>query len=285
MYEKSVTRSDPACFVILLDRSHSMSGSWRGTGSTLAEGAARAVNKILLDLAIKSTKEQGGSMRHYFDVGVFGYGVRPIASGEGVESALGGALEGKAIVPLPELANNPIAVRQDPSIDQVSVTAKIPIWVEPAHGYRTPMCEAIAVAGEHVFDWAAAHPNSFPPIILNITDGLVTDSPYKDMELSEWANRLTAIKTEDGPALLLNIFLSANPADGVLFPASGHGLPDPGPELFSISSPLPAPMIAHARASQMPVEPGARGLGFNADLAMLVQFLEIGTRVAEIQDR
>lgn len=285
MYDQPFSRTNPGCIVFLLDRSDSMKQQWGGSNMTLAEGAASALNKILLDLCIKSTKEVGGAVRHYFDIGIFGYGACPIAQTEGVESALSGSLTGYALIPLTTLADNPIAVRETPSIDIGAGSARIPVWVEPIHGYRTPMCEAIAVAGAHVFDWTNQHPHSFPPIVINITDGMVTDSPHEGADLDEWAKRLTTIETSDGAALLLNIFLSPIPGNGVLFPASPAGLPEPGPELFSISSTLPQAMIKNAQAAEVKVEPGAHALGFNADLAMLLKFLEIGTRVAEIRDR
>lgn len=284
MYEQTFSRTNPGCIVFLLDRSDSMKRVWGNGRDSLAQGAARALNKILLDLCVKSTKEVGGSARHYFDVGVFGYGARPVAGGEGVESAFGGALAGQAIVPIPQLFDNPLAVAEEPSAD-ATPGARIPIWVEPVFGHRTPMCQAIATAGGHVFDWAAAHPQSFPPIVINITDGLVTDNPFDGADLTDWAGRLASIETSDGNALLLNIFLSADGAPEVLFPVTPAGLPQPGPELFGISSPLPKTMVANARASLVDVPDGARGLVFNAGLATLVKFLEIGTRVAEIRDR
>jgi hypothetical protein len=105
-----------------------------------------------------------------------------------------------------------------------------------------------------------------------------TDSPFEGADLATWAQRLTTISTNDGQALLFNIFLSPSPGAGIWFPTSGANLPQPGPELFSISSPMPQKMIDNARSAHVHVEPGARGLVFNADLAMLVKFLEIGTR-------
>jgi hypothetical protein len=142
------------------------------------------------------------------------------------------------------------------------------------------MCQAVAVAGAHVYEWASAHPDSFPPIIINITDGMVTDSPYEGADLEEWAQRLVNIQTSDGPALLFNIFLSPAPtASPVMFPATDHGLPSPGSELFRISSLLPPPMVANAQSSGTPVGPGGRGFGFNADATNLVRFLEVGTKV------
>lgn len=286
MYEQTFSRRNPGCLVFLVDRSDSMKRPWHGSGGTLASGAARAINTVLHQLAILATKEMGAlAPRHYFDIAVFGYGAMPSTGAEGVESALGGALTGRGLVPLPELATNPLAYREEPSVDRGSPGATVPVWVEPHFGHRTPMCEAFSVAGYTAHEWASAHPESFPPIVVNITDGLVTDSPFEGASLQEWATRLSTVETDDGPALLFNVFLSADPVPPVLFPTAAHGLPEPGPELFDISSPLPDAMIGNARGGGVPVSPGARGLGFNADLATLDKFLEIGTRQADIHGR
>jgi len=279
MYSRDISRRDPGCVVFLLDRSDSMKQAWGNSRETMAEGAARALNETLLELLFTSQGEPGKA-RHYFDVGIFGYGLRPVAGGEGVEPAFGGKLAGQPLVALPDLRDNPIAVRETPSVDAGAPPSRVPVWVEPVYGHRTPMCQAVAVAGAHVYEWATAHPDSFPPIIINITDGMVTDSPYEGAGLDEWAQRLVNIQTSDGPALLFNIFLSpAGSAHPVMFPATDHGLPAPGPDLFRISSPLPPPMVANAHSTGIAVEPGARGFGFNADAYNLVRFLEVGTKV------
>lgn len=280
-YRQTVSRSAPGCVVILLDRSDSMKLAWGRTGASLAVGAALAVNNILLDMCIKATAEVNAPVRHYFDVGVFSYGARLGTPGEGVESAFGGALAGRGLVPLPELAEHPVAVREEPSIDAMPVSAKMPVWVEPVHGYRTPMCEAIAVAGGHVFDWVAAHPDSFPPIVVNITDGMVTDSPYEGATLQDWVKRLRSIETNDGATLFFNVFLSPFEVEEVVFPADPTGLPPPGPELFALSSPLPPLMADNARVDGYDVRPGARGLALNVSRSTLLRVLQIGTRVPD----
>src|SRR6266487_2301696 len=263
MYERDISRRDPGCVVFLLDRSDSMKSTWVNSQETLAQGAARVLNEILLELLFTSQGEPGKA-RHYFDIGIFGYGLRPVAGGEGVEPAFGGKLAGQPLVALPDLRDNPIAVRETPSVDIGAPPSRVPVWVEPVHGYRTPMCQAVAVAGAHVYEWANAHPDSFPPIIINITDGMVTDSPYEGASLEEWAQRLVNIQTSDGPTLFFNIFLTPAASNGVLFPATDYSLPEPGPQLFRISSLLPPPMIANAQSTGTTVEPGARGFGFNA---------------------
>jgi hypothetical protein len=284
MYDQTFSRQNPGCIVMLLDRSESMATQWRNSGMTLADGAARAINRILFDLCMRSTKEVGGAVRDYFHVLVLGYGARPVAGGEGVESAFGGSLTGRGITSLPELASAPLAIREEPTVDATAVRTRMPVWVEPVSGYRTPMCEAIAVAGAHIFEWIETHSNSFPPIVINITDGLVTDSPYEGADLAEWAKRLTTMETLDGPSLLFNVFLSSE-GDPAFFPTSGHAFPDPGPQLFDMSSVLPAPMVRNARAAGVAVEPGSRAMCFNADLEALVKFLEIGTRAVDIPNR
>jgi hypothetical protein len=280
VYEQALSRRNPGCIIFLIDRSDSMKSPWAGTGMTMAQGAALAINRILLELCIMSTKEAGGAMRSYFYIGCYGYGLCPSHGGEGVESALPGGLAVRGIVPLPELAANPIAIRDELSVDPTQGSSRAPKWVAAHHGWRTPMCEAFALVGAHIYEWAAAFTASFPPIICHLTDGMVTDSPYEGADLAEWASRLTSIRTSDGPALLLNIFLSPSTARVVSYPASADGLPDPGPALFAISSPLPGPMIINARAANIPVAEGARGFVFNADLSSLLSFLEIGTRIS-----
>ena len=69
MYQQTVSRKYPGLVVFMIDRSDSMWRTWAGTRFSLAEGAAQAVNRILFDLCIKSTKEVGAPLRNYFYVG------------------------------------------------------------------------------------------------------------------------------------------------------------------------------------------------------------------------
>lgn len=278
-HRELVTSHNPGCIVVLLDRSDSMKQPWAGTRGTLAQGAAQVLNNILIDLCFIATKDIDAPMKHYFDVAVISYGACLTKPGEGVESAFGGELTGRWLVPLPELAHKPLAMREEESIDRMAERSMMPVWVEPVHGYRTPMCEAIAVAGQHVFEWAQQHPKAFPPIVVNITDGMKTDDGYKGVALVDWAARLRSIETDDGPSLLFNIFLSPSQAPEQLFPTSPTGLPEPGPELFEMSSVLPAQMLDNARADGIDVRPGARALAFNASRSTLLRVLQIGTRV------
>jgi hypothetical protein len=71
-------------------------------------------------------------------------------------------------------------------------------------------------------------------------------------------------------------------ADKILFPSGAELLPDKlAQDLFKMSSVLPGPIFDRAVMEGFPLEPNARGFVFNADLVGLLQFLDMGTRVAK----
>ena len=70
-------------------------------------------------------------------------------------------------------------------------------------------------------------------------------------------------------------------AQQIAFPSTPDGLPDElARVLFHMSSVLPDSFYRNALAEGIPMSPGARGMAFNADLVVLVKFLDMGTRAA-----
>lgn len=277
LYRQEISRATPGCLVFLLDRSDSMKEQWGQTGMTLADGASAAINNLLWELSLMCT-DRDGSHKHYFDIAVIGYGIR--SDGQfGVESAFGGALSGRYLVSSTDVAENPLGIREFQTPDG---PVRKPVWVEPMHGYATPMCAAFDMAGSLVFDWVQQHPTSFPPVVFNITDGVVTDSPYSQPPIlaGDLVHQLKTLSTANGSTLLFNVFLSPYATvDRVFLPNTPQGLPVPGPEMFEWSSVLPAPMIeAAAGRLGITVAPGARGLAFNAAPEQLTNLLDIGSK-------
>jgi hypothetical protein len=184
---------------------------------------------------------------------------------------------------LPELADNPIAGRSDSSVDPVAGRSRLPEWIEPVHGQRTPMCQAIDLVGAPRAALGQSLPALHPPIIINITDGMVTDSPYRGQTLEQWAKQLTSIQTSDGSALLFNMLSVAQPGQGVWFPTEGSTLPQPAGAVLDQQH-AAQKIVDNAGVLRSRCSPGPRALVFNADLSMLVKFLEIGTRF-DVRDR
>lgn len=279
MYKAEISRNNPACFLFLIDQSGSMSVPSGGGSSEISKsmGVADAINRLLSNLVIKCSKDDG--VRNYFEIGVIGYG------DDNVSPAFLGKFSGQELVKIEDLANNPSRI--DVRIQKISDGAggileqnvKFPIWFEPVSNGGTPMCKAITYAKKIIERWVSSHMNSYPPIVINITDGESTDGNPISI-----VRDLTGLNTNDGNVLFLNCHLSSHKGAPVLFPDSVAGLPDEyAALLFEMSSILPDAMIQAAQQSGFQVVNQSRGFVFNADLVDLIRFIDIGTRPANLR--
>jgi hypothetical protein len=274
-YSAEITRTNPTCFIFLVDHSSSMLEPFAGQeNKQKSEGVADAINRLLQNLILKCAKSDG--IRDYFYVGVIGYGGR-------VVSALGGSLAGQTLVPISAIANNPLRVEQrtrrvdDGAGGVLEQKFKFPVWFEAKATGRTPMCEALKLAKQYLEVFLGRFSTCYPPLVINITDGMATDGDPLPM-----AKSVQKLASQDGNVLLFNAHVSAVQALAVEFPAVEDHLPDNFAKLlFRMSSTLPPRLFEAARADKFPVQAGARGFVFNADLVSVIRFLDIGTRVAQ----
>ena len=166
---------------------------------------------------IKCAKSEG--VRDYFHVGVIGYGSQ-------VVPALGGALAGRPLVPISEVANSPIRVEQrtkkvdDGAGGLVDQSIKFPIWFEPIAEGTTPMREALELARNTVADFISRTPNCYPPIVVNITDGEANRDPEPA------AASVRDLASSDGGVLLFNAHISSKAGAAVEFPSGETELAD-----------------------------------------------------------
>jgi hypothetical protein len=276
-YTAEISRAMPSCFLFLIDQSGSMEDGWaRESGKSKADGLADIINRLLMNIVIRCTKEEG--VRNFFDIGVIGYG-------SNVGPAFGGALAGRELVPVSDVANLPARIEErtrkveDGAGGLVDQTVKFPIWFDPTASGGTPMCHALTEAHKSLSRWIAQHPTSFPPIVFNITDGEATDG-----DPTNAANLVKNLTTNDGNVLLFNVHVSSTDAAEILFPDSEAGLPDNFAKLlFGISSLLPGYMRTFALQEGLAASSGARGFVFNAHPVAVIQFLDIGTRPSNLR--
>jgi hypothetical protein len=265
-YQRRVDRDHPALFVFLVDQSYSMNEPVAGRADqSKAVALADAINNLLYEMVMRCVKNPQEGPRHYYDLGVVGYGAS-------VGPVLGGQLARRDLVSIIEIANNPMRVEQrDESTQGGSV--RVPIWLDPVADGATPMSGAMDQAGALIARWVKEHSSSFPPILINISDGAATDG-----DPLVWTQRLASLSTEDGNVLLFNLNVSALGGDQIFFPASADELPDDyARQMFAMSSELPGFMQEMAGMQGHTIKPGARGFVFNADITSIVNFLQIGT--------
>lgn len=275
-YAAEISRQNPSCFLFLIDQSGSMNDPFSGTERRKAQALADAVNRLLKELTLKCAKAEG--VRDYYHVGVIGYGAT-------VGPAFGGAIAGRELVPISELANNPARLEDrtkkvdDGAGGLLDQTVKMPIWFDPKAENGTPMNQAFGTAERILQGWLQQHPGCYPPIVINITDGESTDG-----DPAPAAERIKELASGDGNVLLFNLHLSSSAGGAVEFPDSEAAVADPfAQQLYRMSSHLPSKMRDVAKAEGFAVSEGTRGFVFNADLVRMIQFLDIGTRVGTLR--
>ncbi|HZM74305.1 MAG TPA: vWA domain-containing protein [Candidatus Limnocylindrales bacterium] len=262
MYQRPITIDTPGCVLFLLDQSSSMADRSRG-GVSKALGVADMLNRLLSGLVGRCA--QDGSVADLLHVGVLGYSTR-------VQSRLRGV-----VAPISKLQRARLGVLlPGPSDGYGRLVKKRPwplmIWFDPASGGSTSMCAALREAADACLRFVRTHPDSLPPIVINLTDGEATDGdPVRA------AHRLTSIATPDGPPLLFNFHLSVAGGQPLEYPAVLSGVRDPHAyKLFDMSSVLPDQMRAAAARMGIVLAEGARGFAYNARMDSLARFLDIG---------
>jgi len=272
-YSAPISRSNPACILFLIDQSKSMEEPiFAGQGQTKAGMVADAINRLLQNVVLRSAKADG--VRDYFRVGVIGYG-------NGIKAGLGGTVPFNVLIPVSQVGDHPLRVETRTKLvpdgvgGVIEQKVKFPVWFDAEATGQTPMCEAMAAAGLAVKGFAEEFPNAYPPIVLNLTDGMPSDGDPR-----ENARLIRAVETSDGFALLFNLLISKKPVAPDYFPASEQKFTDTCSRLlFRMSSELPLKLWEAARAEGHDVKPQARGVVINADPTAVVRFLDIGTRV------
>lgn len=278
-YSAEISRDNPSCFLFLVDQSSSMGDDFRAGDATQpkASGVADGINRWMQELSIKCAKAEG--VRDYYHVGVIGYG-------NTVAPAFVGPIAGRDLVPISEIAENPARLEQrnkkvpDGAGGIIEQSVRVPVWLDPVANGATPMCRAASEAYRILEEWLDEHPDCFPPIVIHITDGEATDG----MPL-ERIRALTNMQSTDGNVLLFNIHLSGHTdAEPISFPASPDVLPDDYSKmLYETASPLTPMMAALAREHGFDVTDQSKAFVLNADLVLLVQAIDIGTRPSNLR--
>lgn len=276
-YQAAIQRSDPTALLFLVDQSRSMEDRMAGSERTKAQFVADVLNRTLATLIVRCRKSDG--VRDYFNVGVLGYG------GDSVTNGFHGVLSQTTLQPISVVEANPLRIEErkrkvdDGAGGLVEQLTKFPVWFEPKADGGTPMRAAIMAAAEALAGWCDAHPRSYPPTVLHVTDGDSTDGDPEEL-----ADTLRQFQTEDGNVLLLNLHVSSQAGQSVQFPASENALADQYAKLlFRMSSQLPEHLVRVAQEKGIAASFESRGFMFNAEAEQIVNFFDIGTRASQLR--
>jgi hypothetical protein len=280
-YTADINRMNPACFLFLIDQSGSMTIALAGQpNKRKIDQAALAINRILDTMVQRCS--QGMEVLDYFHIGVIGYSTDQRANAE-ISSVFPETTLEDPFLTVSEVANVAELEERELKVSDgagglVDVTQEVPVWLLPFAQWGTPMCAALDVAHRALDSWIGQHPTSYPPIVINVSDGAASDG-----DPESFAQKVMGLSTNDGNTLLFNVHLSEVPATPIQYPDREDILPQNdefAALMFRMSSILPESSRAQATVLDLPIGDQSRGYVFNADMTALVQFLDIGTRAA-----
>jgi hypothetical protein len=270
-YTQNLSVQHPTAVLFLLDQSQSM-GRGLKAGKSRAQKSASLVDATLYELVLNCRKEEG--VEPLIDVAIIGYRKKspPI-----ITSLLKGTSMEAPFVSVSELQNHVLEVVSD------ETGRKQPRWVEPIYEHETPMCAAFRAAEVVLTDWISKHPHSFPPIVLNISDGESNDG-----NPTEPARRITSLRTSDGNVLLFNAFISASddPTD-LLFPSEPGNNPSRVTQtMFEMSSVIPDELMESGRRRGFSIQRNSHAYVQNSEMLEFASFFSFGSSSAfEIGNR
>lgn len=275
MYTQEITRRHRTAFVIMLDQSASMQGRVRfgRMMMTKAEAVAFTANALVTELVDRSRRTDG--VRNYYDIAIVGYG------GDGVQMQDGFRSIEELSRHAPRM--NSVAFEELlPDGTAAMVEHRCEQWIEPKAEGTTPMYEAMLRVRDMLAEWCAKEDNreSFPPVVINITDGEASDC--SDAELLDICSQVRAISTEDGQVLLLNIHItSSDTLPSIVFPMADELLSAArhARTLAECSSIMPEAFSDAIHSLKgMGAMPPYYGMGYNATIVELLSIINIGSR-------
>ena len=272
MYIQQLSSAAPGLIILLIDQSGSMADPYTPDRSK-ADFAALAVNRVVHELI--NSCVSGDTIRPRVEIGGIGYNgygasVLEYGSGEPFLDNVSRLAEHMETVAfkrrLPDGAGG--FVEQDIHLRS---------FVKPTAVGGTPMAEAFDLAREKIEIFVSQCPDSFPPVVINITDG-----EPNDFDLAHAAaQRLTATGTSDGNTLLLNAHIDQADSGQFTLPNDNQAFARNkfAGFLYDIASALPEKLANSARGLGFSnVIPGVtKGFVFNADADTLVRFLNFGS--------
>lgn len=263
---------------MLCDRSGSMAEEvvLEGERMTKAAAVARIINMFVDELVNRCRREEG--VRDYFDIAVIEYsgdGVVPLIDGKG------GFITPSELVKTPVETATAHILRRLPDGSQVTSAVGRRQWIKPKAYGDTPMGAALKEAERLVRVWCSrpANAKSFPPMILNITDGEASDACYR--ELCDCADSIGSTGTADGNTLLINIHLAAaeKPGPAIRFPSRPEDIPsNPYARLlWDMSGDMPECYNGIISGAGSTGEPPFRAMAYNCAVNELFAIMTIGS--------
>lgn len=280
-YTQVISPEYRGLFIIAIDQSASMQEAFAHYSMIVSksEVASMVASALIDEIVMHSGKDNNiCDTCPYCDIAVLGY------SGSSAYPLLS---ENSFILPItyfeqhsPEIITRTFEYLRDGDHLEL-VTENYHEWITPHACGATPMADMFSLVNQIVYDWCNNPSNydSFPPIVLNITDGY-DDTNTPDLTQSK-AEELKSNLTNHGHALLFNIFIDSDPETERLTFPNIDSIPanHPAEALATTASLLPERFHAIAKHYNPTAQPPYRAVCYNATILNIIPMLDIIDRI------
>jgi len=241
---------------------------------TKIDAAAWVTDHWLYQLVEACGGGETGEFKHYLDLAVLKFSDK-ISSG----------FDGIPIEELPTTVKNVNAVgkfvKSDVTRNGQSSTLLKWIDTDPELGGQTKMCGALESSVDMIDKWIPNNQESFPPVVLCVTDGQATDCESGE-KLYEICDKIKAYKTDNGNALIGCLHVTSDEINPILFPTSEQfvieNCKDPfAPFLFNMASTIPDELVERAQKYNLPIKKGSKFFVYGSNFDSAANFFRFGT--------
>jgi len=283
-----MSRANPGLMVFLVDCSASMSfpllrsTTDKNQSISKFQAAATILDSVLFQCTTKCASED--KYKDYVDFVILGYG-------DSVFSPISKISVSEYPISVKKLDSSYESVEEfsEEELDETNSPIK---WInqDMPLGGITSMRAGFTMAKKIIQDWVKKHPDSYPPVLLNVSDGMANDLPIIAVNgedaldtapLIELCNDIKKIQTNDGNTVIGNIHLSDGKIMNVKFPVSIDEVQKlelkPAETLFEMTSEVPAPWLEKAQGFGLNIRPGGKMYIYNSDFDSFLSFFKFGT--------
>jgi len=283
-----MSRANPGLMVFLVDCSASMafpllhSATDKNKSISKFEAAATILDSVLFQCTTKCASED--KYKDYVDFVILGYG-------DNVFSPISKISVSEYPISVNKLDSSYESVEEFSEEESDETNSPIK-WINQNMqlGGITSMRAGFAMAKKLIQDWAKKHPDSYPPVLLNVSDGMANDLPIINVDgedaldvapLIELCNDIKKIQTNDGNTVIGNIHLSDGKIMNVKFPVSIDEVQELELEsaetLFEMTSTVPAPWLEKAQGFGLNIRQDSKMYIYNSDFDSFLSFFKFGT--------
>lgn len=256
-YSSIISEGNPVGVFFILNQSDPTKEiiSFDSTEMSKASAECGIIDQVINELIVQNTSN--GVIDDRYNIAILGYG-----------DYVFNCLKGKGIQSLNELNDNPIFVKTH--IKEIrtrqgakTIEQKRPVWVKPRSRGGAYLNKALNSVKKLVDKWTEEHMDSFPPIIIHITEYRYHGA--EDSEMIQLAKEIKSLLTNDGNALFFNIHLTWNENTvPVVFPSNESKISESyyGSMYYLMSSVLPQSFYNNMRIRENSTEYQEQHIGF-----------------------